>query len=263
MVSHTVVNKGYRDLNPVHAGHERCAPRHAWGPAVRRYWLLHFVVEGRGIFEIGGKRYEVKKGSFFVIPPHVVTYYEADATAPWEYIWVGFECEKLPISLDTVVVCPAAGRIFEDIRRCGEWQGGRTELLCARLYELFALLMEREHNREDYIDRALSIIHAEYMYDLGVQDIAVRLGLERTYFSVLFKKRVGVSPVQYLKELRLTRAAALLAEGKSPTVAARSVGYADIYLFSKTFKRRFGCSPRAFAKGERAEYDGKDTGGKV
>ncbi len=248
MTTHTIINKGYGDINPVLAGYECCAPSHAYGPAVRGYWLLHFVVEGKGVFEIGGKRYTVEKGSFFVIPPHVATYYEADAATPWEYIWVGFECEKLPLPLADVVVCPAAGRIFEDIRRCNEWQGGRTELLCARLYELFALLMEKERPREGYIDRALSIIHAEYMYDLGVQDIAARLGLERTYFSALFKKRVGTSPVQYLKEYRLARAAALLERGETPTVAACSVGYGDIYLFSKMFKRHFGCSPRAYVE---------------
>lgn len=245
---YTVTNKGYADINPVLAGHEHCAPSHAYGPAVREYWLLHFVVEGKGIFEIGGKRHAVEKGSFFVIPPHVVTYYEADAAEPWEYVWVGFTCEHLPLPLSDVVVCPAAGRIFEDIRRCNEWHGGRTEFLCARIYELFALLAERERGREDYVDRALSIMHAEYMYDLGVQDVAERLGLERTYFSVLFKKRVGTSPVQYLKAYRLNRAAALLMKGETPTVAAYSVGYADIYLFSKMFKRHFGCSPRAYAK---------------
>ena len=247
-VTHTVINKGYSDINPVLAGHERCAPLHAYGPAVRTYWLLHFVVSGKGIFEIGGKHYTVEKGSFFVIPPHVETYYKADEAAPWEYVWVGFECSALPLPLADVVFCPAAQRIFEEVRRCNEWRGGGTELLCAKIFELFALLLEGQREREDYVDRALSIIHAEYMYELSVQQIAARLRLERTYFSALFKKRIGISPVQYLKTYRLKRAAELLERGNAPKVAACSVGYTDIYLFSKMFKRQFGCSPRAYLR---------------
>ncbi len=259
MASHFVPIKKEKHpgISPVQVGYERCCSLHAFGPAIRTFWLLHYVVSGKGRFEIDGRQYEVGKGSFFTIPPFVETYYVANVEEPWEYTWIGFECEgELPVELGDVVHCPEAGRIFEDLRRCGEWEGGRTAFLCAKLWELFSLLRERRTSRGDYIDKALSIIHAEYMNDINVQRIAGKLGLERTYFSALFKKRVGASPMQYLKTYRLSRAAELLERGKSPTVAACSVGYADLYLFSKMFKRQFGCSPRAFAQRRR---DGEDS----
>ena len=256
MATHFILvrKESYPSVAPVQVGYERCTPSHAFGPAIRTFWLLHYVVSGKGIFEIDGRRYEVEQGSFFTIPPFVETYYCADAAEPWEYIWIGFECGgELPVALSDVVHCPAAGRLFEQMRRCGELEGGRTAFLCGKLWELFSLLLEGSATRGDYIDKALSIIHAEYMNDINVQRIAAKLGLERTYFSVLFKKHTGSSPVQYLKDYRLSRAAELLEQGKSPTVAAYSVGYADIYLFSKMFKRRYGLSPRSFAEKRSAE----------
>ncbi len=253
-----VKNQHYPGINPVQVGYERCAPSHAYGPAIRSYWLLHFVVKGKGIYRIGDRKYTLGEGCFFVIPPFVETYYCADAEEPWEYTWVGFECEgELPVPLADVIHCPAAARVFEQMRRCGELDGGRTAFLCAKLWELFSLLSEGESEHEDYIDRALSIIHAEYMNDINVQRIAKKLGLERTYFSALFKRHTGVSPVQYLKQYRMKHAAALLEQGKSPTVAAYSVGYADIYLFSKTFKKEFGCAPRSYIREARGTSEEK------
>ena len=41
------------DINPRICGVEACAPGHSFGPAVREYFLLHYVVRGKGIFRRG------------------------------------------------------------------------------------------------------------------------------------------------------------------------------------------------------------------
>ena len=73
-----VTNKGYKDLNPVSYGYQKCKSSYAYGPALRMYWIIHYVVSGCGIFKINNKTYTVKAGEMFVIPPLVETYYEAD-----------------------------------------------------------------------------------------------------------------------------------------------------------------------------------------
>lgn len=50
-----LVNRHWHDVNPVDCGWEACKPGHAFGPAARFYWLLHYVVQGRGTFTAGGK----------------------------------------------------------------------------------------------------------------------------------------------------------------------------------------------------------------
>ena len=80
------------DINPSRCGVEACAPGHSFGPAVREYFLLHYVVRGKGIFRRGKREYTLQAGAIFVIRPGEVTYYEADMRDPWEDMWAGFDC---------------------------------------------------------------------------------------------------------------------------------------------------------------------------
>ena len=109
---------------------------------------------------------------------------------------------------------------------------------------MISLIYDKQSETVDYIDKALNIINSEYMSDISVQNIADKIGLERTYFSNLFKMRVGMSPKQYLLKTRMEQAAVFLRDyGYSVSVTALSVGYGDVYTFSKMFKRYFGVSP--------------------
>ncbi len=244
-----VVNRHYPGYNPYIFGYEECRPNWAFGPAVRSYWLLHYVISGKGIFEREGKRHTVRKGDIFVIPPFVETYYQADAEDPWYYTWIGFRAdETLTAVFDKPVIrCPGAGKIFEDMKQCREMENGRSAFLSSRIWELHALLQDASDSIPSHVEKALSIMRAEYTTGINVNAIAARLRLDRSYFSTLFKKEVGVSPIAYLSELRLKKAAELIADyGQSPTTAAISVGYPDYCHFSKAFKQRFGCSPRHY-----------------
>lgn len=244
-----VIDQHYKGYNPVQFGSESCDPGHSFGPSVRRHWLLHYVVYGFGIFEREGVRYSVKPGDIFVIPPYEETYYEADEKNPWRYIWIGFTTqEAVPAALENAVVhCPEAGIVFEDMLRCGKMENGRSAFLCAKIWELFSILLEEGGPCAGYVEKAISYMNAEYINDITVRQIAERLGLNRSYFSGLFSRQMGVSPQKYLIHLRLERAAELLTVyGESPATAGFSVGYPDIYHFSKVFKQHFGVSPRRY-----------------
>jgi iron complex transport system substrate-binding protein len=70
-----------------------------------------------------------------------------------------------------------------------------------------------------------------------------------SHFSALFKAHFGTSPIDYLVRLRLRAAAYLLRDvNVSVSSAAASVGYDDLYYFSKLFKKKLGVSPRAYRK---------------
>lgn len=71
-------------------GREACEPLHRYGPVMRGYHLMHIAASGRGVFDNGAKRYEIHASQGFMIFPEDVTVYTADASAPWDYVWVGF-----------------------------------------------------------------------------------------------------------------------------------------------------------------------------
>ena len=244
-----IKNENYKDLNPVLFGYEDCEKSHKFGPAVREHWLIHFVESGFGIYRINGKEYRLGPGDMFIIPPKEVTYYEADSQKPWSYIWIGFTAgtDLSPILSDTIHK-PEAYHIFSAMKQCESKSFNQNAFLLARLWDLFVLLLENKPQNTDYIEKALNCINSEYM-TLTIENLAKRLNLNRSYFSTLFKKRVGISPEKYLLNLRMSIAASLMTEqGKSVSVAANSVGYPNLFNFSKMFKRHYGLSPTAYIK---------------
>lgn len=241
------INRNCYNITPVDCGFHDCAPSHSFGPAVRPYWLIHFVESGFGKYTVGGKTYSLGPGEMFVISPFVETYYEADEVQPWNYIWVSFTSEtELPEALEPVIFCPKAQSAFKRLKSSERFEKSRDAWILSCIWELFALLPDNK-TEVDYVEAAQSLIHGQYMNSITVKDIADRIGLERTYFSTLFKAKTGQSPGQYLLNYRMTVAADLMVNhGKSITTAANSVGYSDIFNFSRMFKRRFELSPRNY-----------------
>ncbi len=237
-------------LDPLFYGQQTCKPDHAWGPGVRLYWLIHYVVSGKGEFRIGGKEYTLSPGYVFVIPPYQEVSYRANHDDPWEYMWVGFQVDgDMPLSLEPVIHCPDAFGIFRAMPDSQGMTGGAKAYVTGQLWRFFSMLMDRHNPVEDAVSTALNYIHSKYMYPLSVEDISQKVGLERSYFTTLFTRQMGVSPGKYLQNHRMEIAAILLTrDNYSVSTTAMSVGYADIYTFSKTFKRHFGLSPREYAK---------------
>ena len=78
------------ELSIFNCGHEFCQPGHTWGPGVRDHYLIHLVVAGRGVYQVGGLAFHLQEGDLFLAKPNQLITYAADETDPWEYYWVGF-----------------------------------------------------------------------------------------------------------------------------------------------------------------------------
>ena len=83
-------NSKFQDLYLCFCGVSECEPCHSFGPAVRPSYILHYVLSGKGIYQVGGRKYKIRKGQGFLIEPEAVTFYQADEQDPWTYLWVGF-----------------------------------------------------------------------------------------------------------------------------------------------------------------------------
>ncbi len=99
---------------------------------------------------------------------------------------------------------------------------------------------------DDKIRKALELIHSNIAVKWTIDDLAIKLGVSRTKFAVLFKNKLGETPMAYLTKIRLERAIYMLSttEHKIEQIAI-SVGYGDAYSFSKAFKRYVGINPSA------------------
>lgn len=239
-------------INPISYGQQKCDG--GFSVAVPRpYWLLHYVISGKGTYSTCGTEYSVSPSQIFVIRPHQVHSYKADEQNPWHYMWVAFDSDaKLPALLGTdVFAAPAAGRIFSDMLTATQLECGKEEFISGKIWELVSLLLRMEQGMTSpsnrYVIGAKEYISQNYMNPIKVTDIAKTLNLDRSYFSTVFKNQTGMSPQQYLCEYRLERAAEILAKGSmSVSEAAYSSGYGDIVNFSRMFKKHFGIAPSKY-----------------
>ena len=76
-------------------------------------------------------------------------------------------------------------------------------------------------------------------------------GLNPTYFSNLFSRCMGISPIQYINKRRIEQAQSLLLRSdQSLYQIARRVGFSDEYYFSRVFKKIVGIAPDHYRKHE-------------
>ena len=80
----------FKDLMLCFCGYAQCSSRHYFGPAARPNYLIHYILSGKGVYQVGEKRYELQAGQGFLIEPEVLTFYQADKDDPWTYCWIGF-----------------------------------------------------------------------------------------------------------------------------------------------------------------------------
>ena len=101
--------------------------------------------------------------------------------------------------------------------------------------------------KENYINKSIEYINNNYSSNIKISDIARHVGLNRSYFSNLFTKTLGVSPQEYLLSLRIEKACNLLEDfGLTIGEISMRVGYMDQLTFSKIFKKTKGVSPKLY-----------------
>jgi len=97
--------------------------------------------------------------------------------------------------------------------------------------------------------------------EFSIDEFAQLMKLGRTVFYRKLRGVTGYSPNEYLRVVRMKKAAELLLSGENLTVAevAYKVGISDPFYFSKCFKTQFGVAPSVYQRGEMKEQGENET----
>lgn len=263
-------NENFLDFRPYQYGWEQCAPLHSFGPFVRNHYLFHYILSGRGQLDATNQSgesimYQLGPGQGFLIFPGQVTTYAAREDDPWKYTWLEFDglrvaeyIDRSGLSRDHPVynaISPEQGQSLGDtMLYIADHPGESTLHLMAHFCLFLDKLIRTSSNRRElrggqlkdfYIQEAVNFMEHNYQRDLSVEKIAQMCGLNRSYFSKIFRDSMGCPPQEFLIRLRLAKAADQL-KGSSQSIGsiAAQCGYPNQLHFTRAFHKRYGISPR-------------------
>lgn len=148
-------------------------------------------------------------------------------------------------------------QIFREIfQEAASKEPGYQNMITAKLVTILAFLGRNintgKSEREDKISKRLEktrlFIHGNFSdSSLSVADLAVRARLSESRYRELFRKVNGISPSEYILQLRITHACDLL-RNTDHTISkiATYCGYQDLSYFSRLFRKKTGMTPTQY-----------------
>lgn len=249
-------------------GCSRTEPLHSFGPALKPYYLIHYVLSGKGILSTKGKEYRLEAGYGFLITPEELAFYQADEQEPWTYVWVGFSGTKALQCMESMGLSGADPifeaenseelyRIVHDMMEHNTYgttdmlrRDGLLHLFLAQIAQYRNVSEKKDTDKANhYVKKAIEFIQQNYCNPIKVTDVADYVCINRSYLYTLFESTIQMSPQQFLTTYRITRAMELLQLTQlSVESIALSCGYQDPLVFTKAFRQMKSMSPSAYRK---------------
>ena len=249
-------------LHIIKCGKRTNAVNHSFGPKSREHSWLIFVKQGEGLLKMDGRTLKFREHCVFSTFPNKEFEYTFFGNS--DIMWICFD-EAFSILPNHLGLHPHSPiKYIDDFSKVeaafdamyslskSNLQSDQYRIL-SHFYELFAILTEKTKviriPGTSYVDYAVRYFENNYMNEIYIAEIAKMLGIESSYFSKLFRNKIGINPIEYLTKVRVDKAKQLL---KFPPYSiknvAKAVGFSDPLYFSKMFKRYTGMSPSEYSK---------------
>ncbi len=225
---------------------------------------LSVVQATEGSYDIqldNGATYNTGSGGFFIAPANVYQriVHNTDPSGKnmicrWVFIKIkindiyNFD-EKF--SFPTILPDAIKGEMNTVFDRLFAADNAFDEYICYHeIVKLLSLVAkEKEQPLPPYIEQALRYIKDNYREKISVEDIARKTHLSVSRLFAVFKKQMGISPICFLNNYRLSVAAELLqGTAKSINQISSEVGIEDAIYFNKMFRKAYQMSPSKYRK---------------
>ncbi|OMF37823.1 AraC family transcriptional regulator [Paenibacillus sp. FSL H8-0548] len=253
---------------PIRLGANIAKHNYHIGPRVTPYYYLIMVTEGEGTFIQGGQTYTLRKNDLFCLFPQVTHEYFTSEHALLHKVFFAFDGKLALQLLERIGLGPYRPHLAE----------GLTNEAFALMERFFSLVKSKEHPHTDlsrlvimyqlfdalssnknkqslsfqsagWLQKAKDYLETHYAEGISIGSVADYVGVDRTHFSKQFNKAYGLSPMKFVQRLRMNEAILLLKQTDYKLAEiAQSVGYPDLFSFSKAFKKQIGVSPAIYRK---------------
>lgn len=222
-----------------------------------------YTKSGIGRVNIDGKSFVMKSGSMLYLSPGVPHEYYPEKDE-WETCWFVFRGDHLSqimreLGFDSYMICCGTDtticeRIFSQLMTAVSDPVSGSEK-CSRLIYDFILCAAKlfggesnpEKTMENKLESVIRYIEQNFNRDITLDELANASSLTPQYLCRVFKKKIGMRPLEYIARRRISEAKLMLdSSNKSISEIGEAVGYPDPTYFGIVFKKYEGISPSRY-----------------
>ena len=220
----------------------------------RSYWSIICKYEGETIYNSNGKKYLSNYENIIILPYGCS--YEWICTKSGHFSFIEFQCDFV---YDEIISIPIKNTekilsLFKKVEYTRTLKKSMYEIESIKdTYSIILKLAESLQHKYSPLSKQQKLLPAiEYIaknYDKPITNeiLAEVTGISTVYFRRLFTEIYNISPIAYVNEIRIKKAKEMLrSDYGTITDIALSLGYSNIYDFSRNFKKHTGIPPSQY-----------------
>lgn len=235
-------------------------------PRGRSDYQLIYIASGKAHFFFEKEEKVVSHGNIVIYRPgesQMYYYYLNEATETYWVHFTGFDADKLLSEADLTDKVFYIGEssdhtnLFSRIIREIQMKRTNFQEISIVLFKQFLLMSGRYLNEGKFanrdtlneVERAISYFNDNYSTEVNIEEYAKKRHMSVSWFIRNFRNTTKQTPLQYLIDIRITNAKALLTTtDDSVSQIANAVGFDNPLYFSRLFHKHTGMSPMKYRK---------------
>lgn len=230
-------------------------------------YVLIYCVDGSGFYVVDGKRHEVKKNQYFILPIGKPHEYGSTEGHFWTVYWLHFcgkaahvfaEGAATPQTINVTMQSRISERIniFDEILTTLHFGDSIEDLryassllshFLASMRYLGQFRRAKTGAEKDIVEQAIHYMRENIENRITMAEVLRYVGYSQSHFSTVFKKKTGMSPLSYFNRLKVEHACKLLkTTDLKVNMICYKVGIEDPLYFSRLFSKVMGMSPSEF-----------------
>ncbi len=209
---------------------------------------LSFCKSGEIIYHHNEKRYTSRQNCAVILPKNAT--YNLECRRDGIFPLINFDSDNFNQNDFLVIPLRNAESYIKDTQKLRDMMYfPENHLKCMMLfYDILERLSNEGFYQNPFLHTVMDYIENNFCdVELDNTKLSQVCGLSESHFRKLFRESRGVSPKQYILEVRIKKAKILLREThKSITVISDECGFASVYHFCRAFKGICSCTPTEY-----------------
>jgi len=223
---------------------------------------LFYSIHGKGKFRVPSGEMQLDEGQLIILPAGQ-SFEVTIVSEQWDIIWVNLADSERWKSFSKSEAAVLDNAKLEGLHHAMELlylerdvdsREAAMQLVSRYLYRIIDAPLSDVHTHDEKERRQVSRLHSlfsavekQLQFNWDMESLSEKAHYSAPHLHRLCLQVFGRSPKQHVIHLRMTRAKSLLLSTQWPvSYIASYVGYANVFTFSKRFKKSTGLSPSAF-----------------